>query len=300
MGKYVGKKGLEKDRFRLKLNKKVTSVVYDEQRPDLAVKALRFEDGTQTKEHQPEDVDYVFCPGEAVGTLDNLGFKEPMYAGFAGASLYLDVPVTAEELDKLPPLNHCMEVHGPGVVLAWQARVRDGKVFLGGAGTKAYCEKAVPTIHDAFAKNRNLLQLNMFNDVLPWVVSRALGRDTQGEKLTQEDMTILEGKGIATRWVGRRAVAYDGFPTLGTVYHDGRIVSNARTTTHLGSGGGSFSLITSLVSRYALNPEGYRKMLMDLGFDEEFLADVLSYADSRRTVLKNKKKRVSVEASLIR
>lgn len=281
MGTYVDKNGVERNRFQLHLNKKVIGVIYDAQTPNyVVIKSLKFEDGTQTENDAAAT--YVFCPGEAVGTLHNLGFSEPAYAGFAGASLSLDVQISKDQLKEFEGLNHCMEVHKVGVVLAWQARIRNGKIFLGGAGTKAYYGDKTPTLSDAFAKDRNLLQLRMFNDVLPQVVSIALKRDTKGQQLTQKDMDLLEKAGIAKRWVGRRSVAYDGFPTLGRLYHDGKIVSNARATTHLGSGGGSFAFITSLISSYSLNKKRFQGDLEKLGLRPSFVKEVLSYADSRR------------------
>ena len=268
--------------FQLRFNKKVVGVIYDSNAPgQVMIKGLKFADGTQT-ENNPNLTTYVFCPGEAVGTLKKLGFKEPAYAGFAGASLCLDVPISDEQLKKFEGFNHCMEVHGVGIVLAWQARIRDGKIFLGGAGTKSFYADKEPTISEAFATNRNLLQLRMFNDVLPWVVSIALNRDTAGQQLTEKDMAFLEEKKIAKRWVGRRSVAYDGFPTLGHLYHNNKVVSNGRVTTHAGSGGGSFSLITSLISSFALYPEETREELKRLGMSLDFAQEVLRYGDSRR------------------
>ncbi len=268
--------------FQLHLNKKVIGVMYgqDNAKP-VMIKGLKFADGTQT-ENNPNSTTYVFCPGEAVGTLKNLGFQEPAYAGFAGASLCLNVPLSDEQLKEFEGFNHCMEVHKVGICLAWQARIRDGKIFLGGAGTKSFYADKEPTVREAFAKNRNLLQLVMFNDVLPWVVSIALNRDTTGQQLTEEDMDILEEKKIAKRWVGRRSVAYDGFPTLGHLYHKGEVVSNGRVTTHAGSGGGSFSLVTSLISSFALHPEEVREELKRVDLSPDFAQEVLHYADSRR------------------
>lgn len=275
------KKNMGED-FQLHFNKKVVGVVYGQGDTKQAmIKGLKFADGTQT-ENNPTSTTYVFCPGEAVGTLKNLGFSEPAYAAFAGASLCLNVPLSDEQLKKFEGFNHCMEVHGVGIVLAWQARIRDGMIFLGGAGTKSFYADKEPKIQEAFAKNRNLLQLRMFNDVLPWVVSIALNRDTTGQQLTEEDMTILEKKQIAKRWVGRRSVAYDGFPTLGHLYHKDKLVSNGRVTTHAGSGGGSFSHITSLISTFALYPEEVREELNKLDLSSDFVQEVLHYADSRR------------------
>jgi hypothetical protein len=268
--------------FQIHFNKKVTGVVFARSANNqLVVKDLKFADGTQS-ENNSGTTTYVFCPGEAVGTLKNLGFQEPAYAGFAGASLCLNVPVSAEQLAKYEGFSHYMEVHGVGIVLAWQARIRDGKIFVGGAGTKSFYADKEPTIHEAFAKNRNLVQLRMFNDVLPWVVSIALNRDTTGQLLTEADLKFLEDNQIAKRWVGRRAVVYDGFPTLGRLYHKDELVANCRATTHAGSGGGSFALISSLVSKFALHPEEVRGELKEVNISPEFAQEVLLYGDSRR------------------
>ena len=146
-------------------NKKVDEVVYaHEDRKTLA--GLKFADGNIVL-RDPAHTHYVFCPGEAVGTLKKLGFTEPAYAGFAGVSLLLDIAIPAETIKAFKTFNHCMEVHGEGVVLAWQARFNDNRIFIGVAGTKSFYGDQRPTKHQAFARNRNLLQLNMINDVLP-------------------------------------------------------------------------------------------------------------------------------------
>jgi hypothetical protein len=36
--------------------------------------------------HTYRESEYVFCPGESVGTLRKLGFDEPAYALFAGVT----------------------------------------------------------------------------------------------------------------------------------------------------------------------------------------------------------------------
>lgn len=61
-----------------------------------------------------------------------------------------------------------------------------------------------------------------------------------------------------------RSGRYDGFPTLGAVYDKGRKVENARTTTHLGSGGGSFSPASIFVSRNMLKKTEPDKLTQDL------------------------------------
>src|SRR5260221_2097533 len=126
-------------------------------------------------------------------------------------------------------------------MLALQARAKNDRIFIGVSGTKAFYSDKKPHKDQAFAKNRNLLQLNMVNDVLPEFISLALNRNTKGQKLNAADLSLLEEKKIATRWVGTRAVAYDGFPTLGNVYNTNGKITNARMTTHLGSAGVSFS-----------------------------------------------------------
>ena len=93
----------------------------------------------------------------------------------------------------------------------------------------------------------------------------------EGKKLTQEDLQQLETKGIAKRNVGSRAVAYDGFPTLGSLYHNNCKIVNARCTTHLGSGGVSFGPGAVFMSRSS-----------EKSSQDAFTEKVLKYADSRR------------------
>jgi hypothetical protein len=251
MGQYTNEAGIEKDCFRLKFGRDVAGVVYadDNSSDNLQIEGLQYGDVVKRNKYHYESSEYVFCPGEAVGTLKRLGFEEPAYAGFAGASLKLNIPIPSDQLESYSSFNHCMEVHREGVVLAWQARFRHDHIFIGVAGTKAFYADQKPHKDQAFAKDRNLLQLNMINDVLPQFISLALGRDTMGQPLNAEDLQYLEERGIAQRWVGTRAVAYDGFPTLGNVYRDTVQVENARCTTHLGSGGVSFAPATVLFSR---------------------------------------------------
>jgi hypothetical protein len=278
---YLEKK-LGKDRFSINFNKKVTGIIFDESNTDSpAIKGLEFADQT-TIEKDPKNTFYSFCPGEAVGTLERLSLNEPAYAGFAGASLSLNVDIPEQEKEFYEKFGHYMEVHKEGVVLAWQARIRDGEIFVGVAGTKAFYGDVEPKLDHPFAKDRNLLQLQMINDVLPHIVSLALRRDTTGQTLKAKDLEELVKAGIAVRWVGRRSVVYDGFPTIGRVYRKGRAISNAQTVTHLGSGGGSFSHIMSLLSDYALDPESYKSEIIRLNLSEEFVERVLKLSDSRR------------------
>lgn len=258
------------------MQRRVEQVTYDSNNTN-RINGLQFFSASTVKrnKHNYQHSDYVFCPGESVGTLKKLGLAEPEYARFAGASLMLCIDVPIDKIKEYSTFNHCMEVHQEGVVLAWQARFIDNKIFIGVAGTKAFYGDQQPQKNQAFAINRNLLQLNMVNDVLPEFLSLALGKDTQRKQLTLTDMEELENKGIAERWVGTRAVAYDGFPTLGHVYNEEGLVSNARCTTHLGSGGASFSPAAVLVSRSSIFKEET---------DQQKLQDqVLAYGNSERT-----------------
>jgi len=279
MGKYTNHEGKIKDCFQLRIQRNVEQVFYEsvENAPN-KMNGLKFFGNPNIKrnKHDYQQSDYVFCPGENVGTLKGLGLAEAEYARFAGASLMLTIDIPEDKLEQFAPFNHCMEVHQEGVVLAWQARFINNKIFIGVAGTKAFYGDQQPDKDQAFAKNRNLLQLNMVNDVLSEFISLALGKSTHGIKLTQDDMAELEHRGIAERWVGTRAVAYDGFPTVGPVYNKDGQVSNARCTTHLGSGGASFAPAAVLVSRSSVfssvqsNPSTLTEQ-------------VLAYGDSQRT-----------------
>jgi hypothetical protein len=164
-----------------------------------------------------------------------------------------------------------MEVHNEGIVLAWQARFKENNIFIGVGGTKAFYSDKQPNKDEEFAKNRNLIQLNMINNVLPDFISLAYGYDTKGKRLSFEELSLLEDKGIVRRWVGRRAVTYDGFPTIGSLYCNNRKVSNARCTTHLGSGGVSFGPGAVFISRSS-----------EQGSNNAFVQKILMYADSRR------------------
>jgi len=272
MGTYTNAQGKQEDCFQVKFGKKVTSVECAINAAGKTVIAgLTFEDG-QTVVHDSSHCHYVFCPGEAIGTLKKLGFCEPAYAGFAGVSLLLDIEIPQDKLKDYAKFSHCMEVHQEGIVLAWQARFRNNKIFIGVAGTKAFYSDQQPTKDQEFARNRNLLQLNMVNDVLPEFISLALKYDTKGKTLTAKDLDYLEAHKIAKRWAGVRAVVYDGFPTLGCVYKDNAKVENARCTTHLGSGGGSFAPAATVISRHAMNEN-----------IDAFTKRILGYGNSSRT-----------------
>jgi hypothetical protein len=253
MGQYQHVDGSMRNCFQLKFDRKVEEVVYSSENNVTRVTALRFFGNPAiTRDTNPYvRKDYVFSPGQAVGTLRRLGFHEPSYAGFAGAVLKLEIPLTEEQIEQFKTFNHCMEVHQEGVVLAWQARFHENKIVIGVGGTKAFYGDQPPGIQQDFARDRNMLQLNMINDVLPQFISIALGKDTHNQKLDEADLIKLQELNIASRWVGTRAVAYDGFPTLGRLVKEGNKVVNARSTTHLGSGGVSFGPASVVVSRAA-------------------------------------------------
>lgn len=266
MGKYVDASGQEQDCFRLEFNKEVIGVEFDN---DSHIIALKFQDGS-LDQNDPAECNYVFCPGESVGTLKRFGFDEPAYAGFAGPALMLEIPLSEEQLTLYKNFNHCMEVHKVGIVLAWQSRCKNNQFLIQAGGTKAFYGDKAPQINEDFARNRHLVQLNMMNDVLPEMVSIAFGRDTKECQLTYDDLCELEGKGILRRWVGRRAVAYDGFPTLGALFTDGHKVKNGRCTTHMGSGGVSFAPAAVHISSHFEQAE------------DPFTMKILKYSDSRR------------------
>lgn len=245
LGYYTNAANQTKACFQVHYNREVTRVYTQNQQ----IEGLGFSGQSQPKYTKPhyQDARFEFFPGENVGTLSRLGFAEPVSAGFAGPSLTLKIPLPQENqgLDQaLLSLNHCMEVHQEGVVLAWQARIIDQQIVIRVAGTKAFYGDIKPEIHQEFAKNRNLLQLNIINHVLPQAVSLALHRETQHQDLTLEDLSALEAKGIATRWVGTRAVAYDGFPAVGPLYSkDSKSkIHNGWTATLFSSGGVSFAI----------------------------------------------------------
>jgi hypothetical protein len=298
MGTYTNLDGKTKNCFKVKYDSKVDDALYLIGDDSNKVAALLYnQDQIKANKYQYADSQYVFVPGEAVGTLRSFGFAEPSYAGFAGASLRLSIPLNAVQVEKFADFNHTMEVHQEGVVLAWQARRIGDTISIGVAGTKAFYADQTPEIDQDFAKNRNLLQLNMINDVLPQFMSIALGRDTRGQTLTEQDLAALVDSGIAKRWVGTRAVAYDGGPTVGALYNRQGLVPNARTTTQLGSGGGAFAPAAVDASRAATGLPSAKMLfsraasvLGKVGFDldEEILSEAAELGQSNRSAFKAK------------
>lgn len=278
MGTYVDEKAKKHDCFKILYESEVQGLELTEKNGTLLVTGLDLGDGFLKRGSQGcSTSSYVFCPGEAVGTLRKLGLKEPAYAGFAGVSLLINIPLPQDKIAEYMKFSHCMEVHQEGIVLAWQARYIDGKIFIGVAGTKAFYGDQRPNKDQAFAKDRNLLQLNMINDVLPEFISLALDRDTKRQKLTQTDMDILEAKNIAKRWAGVRAVVFDGFPTLGiAIKEDGTPIENATVTTHLGSGGVSFGPAAVAVSCAARDSKARENPLVE---------KVLNFSNSSRVAM---------------
>ena len=66
------------------------------------------------------------------------------------------------------------------------------------------------------------------------------------------DLQQLLDNGLAERWVGKRSIVYDGFPTMGKIYNQKGSVDNAFCATHFGSGGVSDAPIAVMISRSSL------------------------------------------------
>lgn len=281
MGQYTTNDGKTKNCFRIKYNRKVTGIKLEDSISDKSniskkiITGLELSGKDKYNKHQYQESDYVFCPGEAVGTLTTLGLNEPANAGFSGASLKLNIPIPDDKLTAYQKLDQGMHVIQETHGVAWQAYSKNNMIFIGVGGTKAFYGDQAPTNDQDFAKSSHVALLNIMNDLQPECISLALGRETRGKKLSEQDLKYLENKGIAERWVGRRAAAYDGFPTLGRAYHEDVKIRNARCTTHLGSGGVSFSPAAVLFSRGALNKKSNR---------DPFMNQVLTCADPRRKI----------------
>lgn len=277
MGTYDNQAGVKKFAFEVLYDHEIAKVLYAPDQTQII--------GLVTSTDQVilpsvgADVHYVFCPGESVGALKSLGFMVPAYSGFAGPSLLMNIPL--DNVRNIPEINNYMEVHKEGVVLAWQARNKDDKLFIGAAGTNAYYADQTPHINQAFAKERNLLQLNVINNVYPTLIKNVfaeLGVDVNnGQTLTDKHLSALENAGIAKRWVGVRAVAYDQYPTVGSLYTtQGNRIINASVVTHAGSGGGSCAPILVYLN----------SLLMRNDFDglpSQQLQEAAYYARSNRT-----------------
>lgn len=278
MGTYVNEAGITKNCFRYRLQRHVEQVAYDETALAPKINGLKFWDRPAIKRNKPySQVNYLFCPGENVGTLKHLGFAEPESARFAGASLRFTYPLTAEQCAIYADYHHYMEVHRDDIVIAWQGECTDGQISIRVAGTKAYYADIAPDKNEAFALDRNLLQLNIINELMPQFITLALSRETQGITLTANDMAELERRGMLTRWVGSRACAFDGFPTGPDLYTQaGEKTENGSCITHLGSGGvscGPGMVRASHARMFKTSEEKTNKLIEQLH----------TYADSRRT-----------------
>lgn len=241
LGSFVDDKGQNHNYFQVNYGCEVKSVEIS----DNKITALNFVHQNENKrsENILDDAQYLFCPGEAVGTLKRLGFEQPADAGFAGASLILRIKIPQEKEAEFSSFSHYMEVHKNGVVFAWQGKYLPDKkeILLGIAGSKAFYADISPKSDEEFCRDRNLLQLNVVNQIVPDLVSLAFGRDTKEKDLNYDDLKLLEDQKIAERWVGIRAFAYDGMPTVGTLWQiNGEEISNAKTINHAGSGGVSY------------------------------------------------------------
>ncbi len=240
MGTYTDADGLQKPAFNVLYDHEIVQVVYSPNTSQIS--SLITNNAEVIQPNSSNNLYYVFCPGESVGALKALGFKVPAYSGFAGPSLLMNIPLA--HADSITNIDNYMEVHKEGVVLAWQARIKDGNLFIGTAGTKAYYADQTPQVNQEFARERNLLQLNVINNVYPTLIKNVfadLDMDIkEGQNLTSKHLSALEDAGIARRWVGVRAVAYDQYPTVGPLYTmQGNAITNAFVITHAGSGGGS-------------------------------------------------------------
>ncbi len=275
MGTYRDSNGQIRECFQLQFDSEVTSVELKLHGENLRVIGLGMGNRKIGCDKTTDWVDqYIFCPGEAVATLHKFGFHEPAYAAFAGASLFLNIPLSPNQINLFQNFSHYMEVHSEGIVLAWQARCKHDGIFIGVAGTRAFYGDKEPNKDEEFAKNKSLLLLNMINRVLPELMSLACGYNTKGIILGAEELISLEKKGIADRWVGRRAVAYDGFPTLGSLYYGEQRVSNARCTTHLGSSGVAFGPGAVFMSRNCQQHS-----------HDPLIKKILKYTDSRVSLI---------------
>lgn len=282
-------------RFQIQFGRKVTGVRYDAASADTRILGLEFAGGDY---QEYPDARFVFCPGEAVGTLASLGFQAPVDGGFGGASLKLMIPIS-EDMVFPRDVDHCMEAHiGPGlggpevdVVLPFQTRVieQDGKEFLsvGVAGTKAWYDLVKPQLTDEFVQVRTFHQAQIIEKILPWAMRmarKATGLSEEGA-LTKAGLDALEAAGIAKKRAGVRSVVPDCLPTLADLYQaiSGNKVLNAIVATHFGSGGVSYALIGVVASLFAID-----ETVIDVFAPEErdgareFLRRMLILCDSRR------------------
>ena len=271
MGTYTNQAGDTKNCFQVHLNRKVVGVNYDSDASQAKISGLVFQDAPahEKQKHVYTQTSYVFCPGEAVGTLSALGFQEPPAARFSGVSLQLTIPLLSViYLEKYAALHQqYREIGFDGYGIAWQARCVDECLIIGVGGTKAFYGTYEPQSHQDFAQKNWVLLLNCINRLWPSAVELALGKPTRGKELTAGDLSSLVSSSIARVWVGSRAVSFDACPTLGVVYEakgQQRPIVNARCTTHLGSGGVSFAPAAALVSQGFFQHSANHQLQSDL------------------------------------
>jgi hypothetical protein len=261
MGVYRNDLGEIKSCFRVKYNREVRGFEYDANNAIKAVKFVLADSNTEyskpNKHHYENGTEYLLVPGENTGFLRKVGIQEPPHTKFAGASLALKIPVSQEQFYHYRNYKNCMEVHKPGVVLAWQLRTlqENEKYYISikVGGTKALYGDVTPNVTDDFAKNRHLLQLRIINDVVPDLLSLAFaGVSKSSCELSYDDLQFLVDSKIAKPWVGSRSVAYSDGASLGSVFtsDDGRTIANARIIDKASSGGVSFAPGHALLSRF--------------------------------------------------
>ncbi len=271
MGTYTNQAGDTKNCFQAHWKRTVIGVTYDPNVEQAHISGLVFQDDPAhvKQKHVYEQTAYVFCPGEAVGTLSALGFQEPPAARFSGVSLQLTIPLLSvahmQQYAALHQQYREIGFHGYGI--AWQARCVDECLIIGVGGTKAFYGTHEPQLHQEFAQTNSVLLLNCINRLWPTVIELALGKLTGGKTLTALDLSALISDGVARVWVGSRAVSFDACPTLGTLYEakgQQRPIDNARCTTHLSSGGVSFGPAAVMVSQGFFKHSGSHQLQDDI------------------------------------
>jgi hypothetical protein len=113
MGTYTNAQGKVKNNFRVHYDRKVEglSLVQDHAR-EQRITGVRFfgQDQVKKNKHDFKQSQYLFCPGENVGTLKKLGLPEPEYTRFAGPSLRLMIDLSPEQIKALKDEQLVQEV----------------------------------------------------------------------------------------------------------------------------------------------------------------------------------------------
>jgi hypothetical protein len=263
--------------FEIKHECRVTEVFFDNENPQL-IAGIKYLENNEEKilTTDPNTTEYVFCPGEEVFGLKKLGFTQPPSAGFAGVALSLEIPLSPEEIHKYSALDQNLDFYENGVGCAWQIRFKDEKVHFSLAGTKGFYGDQKPAIDEPFAQDRLLVLFNMMNHVFPDLIRIALKENAPLDEVTPEQLKKLTENNIANCWVGRRAVAADGFPSWGPLYWGNMEVLNGRCNTGLSSGGVAFAPVAALVSNWEKNASILPKLL---NLNEEAVQKLLAVVD---------------------